>query len=288
MNDREKKKLRKYLFRATIILILIPIGIDRFFAHEWYMIWCNWMREESPMKVSEWFGFLGSYLSVIGSIIIGIIAYWQTHIINKQNEDYSHLQQEIAKIRKDIDVFQTHPIISVSETKIDVVNNLKQRLETKRKIEDYYFTVFGKQSCDSGIRYIMITVQFEDRGIIPTVQCEILDLKWEIAGNEYDIKLDKDKRIMDTYDRIVILIDDNDSIIDKDAFFEDVNMHMYYFNNGKVGYGKSILKLKVCFSNQKEKEQTYDITYRVKSGDQKLDPGIPFLKSEKRCDNEKR
>lgn len=246
------------------------------------------MREESPMKVSEWFGFLGSYLSVVGSIIIGIIAYWQTHIINKQNEDYSHLQQEIAKMQKDIDVFQTHPIISVSETKIDVVNNLKQRLETKRKIEDYYFTVFGKQSCDSGIRYIMITVQFEDRGIIPTVQCEILDLKWEIAGKEYDIKLDKGKRIMDTYDRIVILIDDNDSIIDKDAFFEDVNMHMYYFNNGKVGYDKSILKLKVCFSNQKEKTQTYDITYRVKSGDQKLDSGIPFLKSEKRCDNERR
>lgn len=74
-----------------IVLIGIPLIIDRFLVHEVYLVWCRRFDVESPMKVGGWFGFLGSYLGVVGTIIAGIVAYRQVDIINEQNENYNRL-----------------------------------------------------------------------------------------------------------------------------------------------------------------------------------------------------
>ena len=91
MNDERKKKIKRFLRlsgKAIIVIIiraLIPYLLDRFFAYELYAIWESHMKRESLMEVNEWFGFLGSYLGAVGTIVIGIVAYMQTDIINKQS-----------------------------------------------------------------------------------------------------------------------------------------------------------------------------------------------------------
>lgn len=207
--DKEKGKLKKYLIITVIMLTLLPIVIDRFFAHEGYMVWCRWMKIESPMKVGEWFGFLGSYLGVIGTIMIGIVAYWQTHIINKQSEGLSDLQKQMAEMQKEISDFQIHPIIHIKEILLQVENGSNNQLSTLQEIDDFYFTIYGIRrereiSQPSGTKYILVTISFEDKGIIPTVQCEIPGLKWTIAGKDYNIRISERKQRIYAYDKIYI------------------------------------------------------------------------------------
>lgn len=266
---------------VLIVLIGIPLIIDRFLAHEVYLVWCRRFDVESPMKVGEWFGFLGSYLGVVGTIIVGIVAYRQAYTINEQNENYNRLQEKIAEMQKEITDFQLHPIIYIRDTSIKFAWDVTKQLSIQQEIEDYYFCIYGKQSTGSKNQYILLNISFDDKGIMPTVQYEIMDFEWKIADNNYQIKLNEFKRKIDAYDKITILIDDSDTISDKDTFFENLDKHINYASNGFYGYDKSILKLKIRFINQKVgNDKTYNIIYRVRSGVNELKPGDPFLKSE--------
>lgn len=276
--DKEKGKLKKYLIITVIMLTLLPIVIDRFFAHEGYMVWCRWMKIESPMKVGEWFGFLGSYLGVIGTIMIGIVAYWQTHIINKQSEGLSDLQKQMAEMQKEISDFQIHPIIHIKEILLQVENGSNNQLSALQEIDDFYFTIYGIRrereiSQPSGTKYILVTISFEDKGIIPTVQCEIPGLKWTIAGKDYNIRISERKQRIYAYDKIYILIDSSDFTIDEGSFFKDLDLHEHYINNGKRGYGWSTIELRIRFTNQKGNWHLYKLICRIKSisGDLKVD-----------------
>lgn len=267
MNEKEKKEKRwtlRWLLFIIFILVLIPYLLDRFFAHECYMLWCGMMKIESPMTVGEWFGFLGSYLGAAGTIIIGIIAYRQTHIIDKQNKDLSDLQAQMAKLQKEITDFQIHPIIHIRETGVEVVNDPEKSVMRAKEIEDHYFSIYGQQRNFQGAKYVMFKISFEDRGIIPTVRCVISDIIWEIAGNDYKIELDKDKRTIDAYDKIYILINEDDIKENKkDAFFRDLDLHEHHASNKKYGYGKSILTINIEFVNQKEHSQRYELKYGI-------------------------
>lgn len=256
-------KTKKILFViGTIIAVLsfifLPVAIDRFFAYEWYMVWCKGWEVESPMKVGEWLGFLGSYLGVAGTIIIGMIAYRQTNIIASQGQELSELQRKITD-------FQIHPVIHIKETQLEVENKPNRPLSTAKMLEDHYFAIYGEQRKNAGKNYILISISFEDKGIIPTVRCEISDLEWEIAGHKYCIGLDAGKRKVSAYDKLYILIDNSDLTADQDNFFQDLDWHEHFASIGKWGYDKSILKVKINFVNQKEYCQMYELTYRIKS-----------------------
>lgn len=295
MNSEQKKKRKKYVgLNITIIaiLILIPIILDRFFTYEMYTIWESRIKRESVMNVGEWFGFLGSYFGAVGTIFIGIVAYMQTDIINKQSQHMSTLQVQIGELQKEINVLQLHPIIRIKDTKITVRDNLSQQRLIAGEIEDLHFAIYGEHWDSDGIRYIMITINFEDCGLIPTVQCELSNIKWNIAGKIYDISLAKKKRKINTLytDVVKVLIEESDIIAGSDSFFRDIDIHEHNTNNGTVGYEKSTLTLNMRFINQKGNDQTYKLACQISSFYEglKVDSNFAeFLESGKEVENGK-
>lgn len=293
MNEKEKKEKKengwsiRRFFLIMFILVLIPYLLDRFFAHECYMLWCGKMKVASPMKVGEWFGFLGSYLGAAGTIVIGIIAYRQTRIIDDQNKELSDLQAQMIKLQSDITNFQIHPIVHIRQTELEVVIDSNKSMTRAKEIEDYYFTIYGQKRNFQGAKYVICRISFEDRGIIPTVRCAISDLTWTIAGNGYKIELDEDKRTIDAYDKIYILISENDIKENKkDDFFRDLDLHQHHDSNKRYGYDKSILAINIKFVNQKEFSQVYELKYCIISEDYELKADSLFLKCRKEVENE--
>lgn len=266
---------------VTIVVLSFPVIVDRLLTHQCYslLFQIGWMKEPSILDESDWFSFLGSYLGAIGTIVIGMIAYQQSQRLGELQEQVNQMQKEITK-------FQMHPIIAVKKTKIKIRINSNQPITIQDEIEDHYFSVYGKTLGHSGIRYIMIRISFEDKGIIPTIQCVIRQLTWEVAGHRYCIRFDGEKGKLNTCDEIRILIDDDDVFLDKldrdafstdkDAFFRDWIDHRDYSQNGGEGYNKSILALELCFTNQKGNPRTYEFMYHIRSDDV-LKIGAPFI-----------
>ena len=281
MNDVEKKKLKTYLCIGVPILIVIPLALDRFFAHELYMIWFgSLVKVESPMEVGEWFGFLGSYLGVVGTIIIGIIAYWQANTINQQSKYLNDLQVKIGEIQQEINDFQTHPIIRIKDIKIHAEYDSDMAITIQDNLKDCYYTIYGEEWTGDGKHFVLVTISFEDKGIIPTVQCVLNEFEWTIGGNIYSIKLNKSKSKVDTYnDEINILIEDNDILIDSKAFFQDIDLHEHNKNNGSAEHEKSNLALNITFINQKGKQQTYRVKCLTKSVDDGIQAGSVYFKN---------
>lgn len=263
MDSDAQRKLKRWLIGVGIGLIFLPIVLDRFFAWKLYMLWCGF-GIRSPRTEAEWFGFLGSYLGAAGTVLIGIVAYWQTHIISKQSEDYNKLQEKVAEMQKEISDFRIHPIIHIKTTTLHVRNDLGQACTAQKELRDYYYVIYGREPDRLGTRYIVIEIRFTDKGIIPTVQCEVSDLEWEIAGTRYCFAFDEYKRRIRAYNRIFILIDEYDIAEHTDAFFEAIDLHEHYVNNGKYRYVRSIVKMKLCFTNQKGYQQSYNLHFQIK------------------------
>lgn len=233
------------------------------------------------MKVEEWFGFLGSYLGVLGTILIGVIAFKQTAIINEQNTKYNELQQQMNILQGQLTDFQIHPIIQIINTSIEVVNDPQKPVTTARDIENYYFAIYGNKMESAGTRYIKIKISFEDKGLIPTVECEITKIEWAIASNSYSIQLNGVKQKIGAYDTLNVFIDDKDEISDKEAFFHDLSLHEHFNSNGLNEYDKSILTLTVTFFNQKRYSHPYTLVYWIRSVSGKLAAESMFLRSER-------
>lgn len=266
------QKHRKAL-ALVVIVVFLPVIIDRLLTHGCYRVLfqVGLLRKASVMDEGEWFSFLGSYLGAIGTIVIGMIAYRQSQRLGK-------LQDQMNQMQKEITNFQIHPIISVKKTEIQIKNEPGMPLTAKKEIENYYFSIYGKQWSGSGIRYIVIRIPFEDKGIIPTVRYKIMNLTWEIVGQNYPITLSKDKCIQNTCDEVKIIIDEDDAIPDTADFFNNATLHRDYSSNKLYGYDKSKLTLEIQFINQKGYDQIYKIQYWIRS-DNGLEIGSPFVES---------
>lgn len=289
MSRRLKKKMKKNVSRIVLLLVIFPFLLDRFLAHRVYMLWCQFMKLESPATVGEWLSFLGSYLGVAGTVIIGLVAYWQTSIINRQSEGLNRLQEKVMEMQKELTDFQIHPVIRIKKTEIEIKSGLKGSFIVAKDLEGYYFSVYGQRWTGSGSHYVKIRIFFEDKGLIPVAQCEISDIEWKIGDHRYLIELNDIKRKISAYDVVNILVDDNDRIYyltddsktpcKMDTFFADLDLHEHNNTNGYIGYDKSTLILKITYFNQKY-SQSYALTYWIQSDNGSLVFGTPFLKRE--------
>ena len=286
MSIDEKKKLKKYLGIAAAILLIIPIIIDRFLTYKVYMLW-EWMIKDSVMTDGEWFSFLGSYLGVAGTVMIGMIAFWQTHIINQRNEELSNLQKQLSVVHMKMTNFQIHPVIHIKGIELHVEGNSKNFFSNMEKLKNYYFSFYGKKQDDSDVSaietaYIVIIIEFEDKGIIPADCCEIVNFKWEIADHVYKIMLDCDKKKIHVDDKVCILIDSNDIIENKEQFYDDLDFHKNYQHNIRAGYDISFVELNLKFINQKDYDQNYNLVFWIQSGSQELEVRSFYLDREEK------
>ena len=193
------------------------------------------------------------------------------------------MQLQIGKLHHDINVLQLHPIIRIKDTIIQVRDNLVERRTIAKEIENHYSSIYGEPWGGNGIRYIMISIFFEDHGIIPAVQCELSNIEWNIADKTYKIAFNKRKQKINIWntDVVKILVEESDILTDEDAFFNAVDIHEHYVCNGTWGYEKSIITLNMKYINhinQKEYNQLYELTCQVISSAEGLKVESNFLK----------
>lgn len=96
----QKIKNILYVVIGIIISLLFPLFI------KWFLFSNNYFSSNNGMEFTRetWFGFIGSYLGAIGTVILGIIALYQNkkykEFSDKTEETLIDLQKEIKELNK--------------------------------------------------------------------------------------------------------------------------------------------------------------------------------------------
>lgn len=90
LSEEIKNFILKHKVVASIIGILILLFIP-IIINELYKIGRGYVTMWGAADVLS---FYGSFLSFLGTVILGIVAFWQNHKAHKLNEDFQKLQQE--------------------------------------------------------------------------------------------------------------------------------------------------------------------------------------------------
>lgn len=229
--------------------------------------------------------FLGSYLGVAGTIVAGALAYWQTRINRKQDQEIERQKdsiesqnQEIRELQRRLATYQIHPAVCFKDGTVQAYAG-SQYLETNRnKYSQIYYILRGESDFgdfDGDLCFVHIRIPFLDRGIVPSEDAKVGRIRWTIAGKRYDIEL-CEKKYAIVSDQLQILIDHNDTIRtvpmeeisegrgeEGQSFFTAIMMHQGHYGIGKYGYDKSLLEMEVEFFNQIAESRMYQLNYYI-------------------------
>lgn len=269
------------LFLGLALLITIPLWLDKVILYQWYLC-LPWNSSREP---EEWMDFLGSYLGVAGTIVAGALAYWQTRVNRKQDEEIAKQRdsmetqnQEIRELQRRLATYQIHPVICFDNGTMQGYAG-SQNFETNRnEYGKIYYNLRGRSDFDDfgcNLCFVHIAIPFRDRGIVPSEEAEIEKVRWSIADKIYDIEL-RERKYAIVSDQLQILIDHDDRISavtregkkegsgeSSQDFFTAVITHQEYYRIGRYGYDKSQLQIEVKFFNQVAESRTYQMNYRI-------------------------
>lgn len=119
----------KHKVIASIIVILILLFIP-IIINESYKIGRGYVTMWGAADVLS---FYGSFLSFLGTVILGIVAFWQNHKAHKLNEDFQKLQQEqneknyrLNEQLQKLQQAQFVSMVSINKVIIEKINHSKR------------------------------------------------------------------------------------------------------------------------------------------------------------------
>jgi hypothetical protein len=94
-----------YIFLLVILSIISPIIINNIIlsSNELFLLGKTSNFSAQDLYNKEWFNFFGNYLSFLGTVILGIAAFWQNERIRKLENRLINEQQSKEKQNKAID-----------------------------------------------------------------------------------------------------------------------------------------------------------------------------------------
>ncbi len=278
-----KKKTMLAIFGFLLLCILfVPIFLNIIITCRWYVLF-PW---QSALDEHEWFSFLGSYLGMGGTVIVGAIAYGQTKAIQQQEKKIRALEEAMMQ-------YQICPAIHFKEVCIrDEGLDLEEHFINRRRLQDYYFKFYGLDFLLNDSDFVCIVIQWSNDGIIPVENITVKKIEWKINGQTYEIHLRGFKKRAFGTGEIDILIDRGD-VEGEECFFDEIRKQRYFPLHRGAGSDKSELSVSMEFMNQYGKSTEYNLKCRIiyDRKNKRLDANNFFVIKEgtmKRRDNEKR
>lgn len=239
----KKLKIKQISFCIMVSawFVFIPVFIDLVITDHYYEIF----HIDSAMDDDVWFAFLGSYMGIAGTIVIGAISFKQTDMLAKKDEKLAAYQAE-PRIR--INTVSALPWYSKNK-----LNELK-----KRELEKASFIQYGTNVTSYG-SFVIIRLEAVDVGTLPVNRLDIEKIIWTINGKEpLEIELKNEKwKNLDLLSQIYLIIDNQDKV--KDKFYSELAKHFNYKYTKEVGYAQSELQILFSLSNAEH----LNIKYRL-------------------------
>ncbi|MCM1342945.1 MAG: hypothetical protein NC246_03840 [Muribaculaceae bacterium] len=230
---------------GIIAFLAFPILLNAAITYKWYYK----IPIQSDMTAKEWFGFWGSYIGSMVAILLGWVTYRQAELSNKQDQQAQMQQEQIARLTEIVNRYQLKPRIAIRSVSIEVFSKPLKEYQVNWYIEELYFTYFGHKKTMEGKRYIVLTCDIINEGMVPVTKYDVDRIEWEIADKKFDIFL-KDYRDISITDKMVIIIDEHTDCSDSiEDLFDMATMHVKYNNYKRINFDKSILTLGVRFYN---------------------------------------
>lgn len=239
----KKLKIKQISFCIMVFtwFVFIPVFIDWVITDHYYEIF----NIDSAMDDDVWFAFLGSYMGIAGTIVIGAISFKQADMLAKKDEKLAAYQ---AEPRIQINTVSVLPWHSKSG-----LNLLK-----KRELEQASFIQYGAHVVSDG-SFVVIRLEAVDIGTLPTNRLDIEKIIWKMKGETLStIDLTREKwKNLDLLSQIYLIIDNQDE--GKDEFYSELARHFNYKYTKEVGYAQSELQILFSLSNAEH----LNIKYRL-------------------------
>lgn len=262
------------LLLGIILIIAFPFCLDQLILHKWYIA----IPIESSRDAEEWMDFLGSYLGIVGTIVMGALAYWQTGVnrkqdqeIEKQKESIEIQNREIRDLQAQVAAYQIKPAVSIKSGEVKVYAGDQKQNINEMNYTSIYHSMHGIVPSDKRSDFVYIKIPFREKGLVPIEQIHIKKIEWRIAARLYGINLKKEK-YAELNEELQILIDDGDVI--KRAgregncgteFIDAMMTHQENYTIGKSNFSQSQLTIEVEFINQIGKPRDYRLNYFLQS-----------------------
>lgn len=259
----QKEKPRCALGVSIILIIAVPIWLDRLILHKWYFA----IPFESSRAPEEWMDFLGSYLGMAGTIVAGALAYWQTRVNRKQDQELENQKQEISRLQEQIAAYQVRPVIRFKKGTLKIYAET-DRLETNMDVyKKIYYSLCGKKPSDDISSFVHIEIPIREKGFVPVETVYMDKIEWQIDKEQYQIQLDEKKYAL-MNDTLQILIDCNDNVtklgssgMKGQEMIQAMMIHQVNHTIKKANYDESHLAIMVRFVNQIQKDRKYRLDY---------------------------
>lgn len=271
-----KEKAGWALALSVFLIIFIPIWLDQVILNKWYIV----LPMESARTADEWMDFLGSYLGVVGTIVAGALAYWQTRVnreqdkeIEKQKQDIEDQNQEIRRLQAQIAAYQILPSVNFRDGTAKVYAGSRRQETNRVKYGKIYYSLSGTEPPESLMSFACIRIPFREKGLVPIEEICIKRMEWAIAGRTYAIRPADGKYAL-MNGEVQILIDSGDVITEPDTdgatgqmFIDEILIHQENSLIGKYNFDKSRLTIELEFINQIAKPRTYKLDYFIYSNE---------------------
>lgn len=257
---------------GVFLIIAIPIWLDQIILRQWYLV----IPIESARKPDEWMDFLGSYLGVAGTVVVGALAYWQTRVnreqdkaIEGQRQDIENQNQEIRRLQAQIAAYQIRPSVNFRDGVLKVYSGNRRQETNKKEYSKIYYSLIGEKPSESLLSFIYIKIPFREKGLVPIEKICIVRMEWNIAGRTYSIAPAKVKYAL-VNEEVQILVDSDDKITepgiegnDVQRFMDKALTHQENSFIGRYNYDQSQFVIMIKFINQIEKDRIYRLDYFI-------------------------
>lgn len=261
---REKLRPLIYIYLGIFVFLAFPLAINAIITNKWYY----YIPLQSDMSSKEWFAFWGSYISSLVAILLGWVAYQQTELSNNQNKQSQEQQEQISQLNKIVNSYQLKPKIGIRSLCVEVYYKPLREEVVRWKIEDLFFAYYGIEKHVEGKKFIILTFDVIQEGIVPTTHYNIIKIKWEVANKSFNIKMKSSSHLQIT-DKLVIIIDEEDchteDINDLDDLFDTIATHITYNDHKLKGYGRSVLTVDLQLYNEMTETRFCSIISRINS-----------------------
>ena len=91
-DEEQKKRSRQTKQKYVYIFVVIIVLVAAYFAVYYVFFGDGLLTAGKDLHKSDWLSFLGSYLSFVGTILLGIVAIYQNNRANMLNQQMQKLQ----------------------------------------------------------------------------------------------------------------------------------------------------------------------------------------------------
>lgn len=244
----ENSKMKRVLPYILIFawLIFTPVFLDWVISEQYYEI----LNIHSIMGDNDWFAFLGSYMGVAGTVILGAVSFRQANMLAKKDEKLAAYQAE-PRIR--VNSVSVLPYYSDSKGGFDLLK--------KSELERVSFIQYGTDVTYEG-SFVIIRLEVVDIGTLPVNKLEIKNIVWSIGKKEsFKIELTQEKwKNLDLLAQVYLIVDTKDESGGK--FFSEISKHFDYWRTIEYGYNKSELQILFSLCNAEHKDVQYRLICR--------------------------